>query len=463
MKLTRDLSLTSWRRPVSAGGPPPGGTPAAPSITASDSLAGRSLSITVDSLTGVPVPGVALATLTLDGADVSGEATATGSFQYRYDVPSDAAPRTVAWQLVATNTEGADAAGGSRVVPADLFAPLALSPPAITGEAVPGSTVTIAEGSYSGTPAPTITGALTLDGVDVTGDMAGAGYTIPAGAAGRVLEWSETASNGVAPAAQQDVSRTVGGAGSPFTPLDLFAGAEGAWYDPSDLGTLFQDAAGSVPVTADGQPVGRMLDKSGNGNHMVQASAARRPVYRTNGTEHWLLFDGVDDFLQSAITVSLAGTDKATFAFGVQSLNTAGANSAWISHSDDTDNFRFAAQAPHSGTNHFRVFARGSAAATADATAGIHAPPSRRLVTGVMDFGADLVTLRLDGVTVASASGTGATGNFRNEPLFLGNLGGIGLHANVRLYPGVLIGRLLTTGERDALEAFLAGKAGVAI
>lgn len=43
----------------------------------------------------------------------------------------------------------------------------------------------------------------------------------------------------------------------------LFALAEpGVWYDPSDLTTLFQDSAGTTPVTAAGQPVGLMLDKS---------------------------------------------------------------------------------------------------------------------------------------------------------------------------------------------------------
>ena len=50
---------------------------------------------------------------------------------------------------------------------------------------------------------------------------------------------------------------------APFSPLDLFAsGEEGAWYDPSDLTTLYQDAAGTTPVTGTGQPVGLMLDKS---------------------------------------------------------------------------------------------------------------------------------------------------------------------------------------------------------
>ena len=48
-----------------------------------------------------------------------------------------------------------------------------------------------------------------------------------------------------------------------FSPIDLFQNNEqGAWYDPSDLTMMFQDSAGTVPVTADGQPVGLILDKS---------------------------------------------------------------------------------------------------------------------------------------------------------------------------------------------------------
>lgn len=52
----------------------------------------------------------------------------------------------------------------------------------------------------------------------------------------------------------------------------------GAWFDPSDLSTLYQDAAGTIPVTAVEQPVGRMLDKSGNGYHATQNITASRPV-----------------------------------------------------------------------------------------------------------------------------------------------------------------------------------------
>ena len=43
----------------------------------------------------------------------------------------------------------------------------------------------------------------------------------------------------------------------------LFANNEqGFFYDPNDLSTMFQNSAGTIPVTAAGQPVGLMLDKS---------------------------------------------------------------------------------------------------------------------------------------------------------------------------------------------------------
>lgn len=48
-----------------------------------------------------------------------------------------------------------------------------------------------------------------------------------------------------------------------FTPAKLFdSGANGLWLDPSDLTTMFQDSAGTTPVTAVEQPVGLILDKS---------------------------------------------------------------------------------------------------------------------------------------------------------------------------------------------------------
>lgn len=68
----------------------------------------------------------------------------------------------------------------------------------------------------------------------------------------------------------------------------MFAsGEQGVWYDPSDFSTMFQDAAGTIPVTGVGQPVGLMLDKSKNG-------------VGTNGTKRVNLLSYTEQFDKSA-------------------------------------------------------------------------------------------------------------------------------------------------------------------
>lgn len=87
-------------------------------------------------------------------------------------------------------------------------------------------------------------------------------------------------------------------AGPMWTPKQLFrSGAVGAWFDLSDRKTLFQDAAGTEPVTQSGQSVGLIRDKSGNGYHLGQAQPSARPTFRCAAGLSWLEFDGVDDRL----------------------------------------------------------------------------------------------------------------------------------------------------------------------
>lgn len=119
----------------------------------------------------------------------------------------------------------------------------------------------------------------------------------------------------------REVSRVYLGAnmvlGNAFSPASLFAAGEpGVWYDPSDLSTLYQDAAGTTPVTAVEQPVGRILDKSGRGNHATQATATSRPILQRDGNgKYYLFFDGVDDFLSTGV-ISFGSSDKVFVSAG---------------------------------------------------------------------------------------------------------------------------------------------------
>lgn len=109
------------------------------------------------------------------------------------------------------------------------------------------------------------------------------------------------------------MSRPITQAGAGGQSLDsriraLFAkySAVGGMWDFTDASTLFQDSAGTTPVTAASQPAGRANDLSGLGNHLIQATSASRPLYNGAG----VTFDGVDDVLRSASSIDLssAGT-----------------------------------------------------------------------------------------------------------------------------------------------------------
>lgn len=92
----------------------------------------------------------------------------------------------------------------------------------------------------------------------------------------------------------------------PFKPVSLFVdNVQGALYDVSDLSTLFQDTAGTSPVTATGQSVARINDKSGKGNNAVQSTSGSRPTYQVDANgKPYLAFDGVDDVLISSTTLT---------------------------------------------------------------------------------------------------------------------------------------------------------------
>lgn len=108
----------------------------------------------------------------------------------------------------------------------------------------------------------------------------------------------------------------------------------GVWFDPSDMSTLFQDAAGTIPVTAVGQPVGKVLDISGNGNHATQPITAARPtLVQINGL-YALSFDGIDDYLNIPyLGLYAAGTCSIVAAIDSQYQTT---NAALISERNST-------------------------------------------------------------------------------------------------------------------------------
>lgn len=91
-----------------------------------------------------------------------------------------------------------------------------------------------------------------------------------------------------------------GGAASIIAGL-FSAGQQGFWLPFTDFASLTQDSAGTLPYTALEQPVGRVLDRSGRGNHASQVTSTARgkvsaAVVSPPTRPYYLQLDGTDDF-----------------------------------------------------------------------------------------------------------------------------------------------------------------------
>lgn len=282
----------------------------------------------------------------------------------------------------------------------------------------------------------------------------------------------------------RDVSRPSGQTPSPilaqqtapaFDPIQLFIpGLRGAWWDVSDTGTLFQSGTRSSPgaaVTADGDPVGLVLDKSGNGYDLVQATSTKRPLYRTSGGLSWLEFDGVDDFLSvasfdlsayaqvafclaftptsaSTMVVSELGPDvnstAGTFYLAAANDIAAGQISFAINGSSGADGVETTATTYGSGvTSVFstQAFDLSSASATARM-------PIRR------NGASEATTLTTD---------TGAAGTtFSAQTLYVGARAGTSLFFKGKWFGQFIRGRGLESSEISSLDSWMLVKAGLA-
>ena len=115
----------------------------------------------------------------------------------------------------------------------------------------------------------------------------------------------------------------------------LFSNNEqGFFYDPNDLSTMFQDAAGTIPVTAVGQPVGLIRDKSGRNNHAYQTASAARPILRD--APRRIDFDVIYDKLITNLPAQLSGCTviRSVPNVGTQILT---GQTIPVTYKDDTD------------------------------------------------------------------------------------------------------------------------------
>lgn len=247
----------------------------------------------------------------------------------------------------------------------------------------------------------------------------------------------------------------------------LFAnGEQGFWYDPNDLSTMYQDAAGTIPVTAVGQPVGLIRDKSGRNNHAFQTNSASRPILRQNASTgaYYLEFDGSDDFLQTN-NIDFTATDKVSLFAGVRKLSDAAtgivAELSQNSLSVETSGV-FAIMGTHSNLANWASRSRGTANADAISPSNYVAPISS-VITSLSSISDKFVRLRAGGKLVTSSSLTQGTGTYGNYPLYIGRRAGTSLPFKGHIYGLIGIGKLTSDNETAAIEKELAKRLGVTL
>jgi hypothetical protein len=246
-----------------------------------------------------------------------------------------------------------------------------------------------------------------------------------------------------------------------FSPASLFAGGtEGAWYDPSDKGTLFQDSAGTTPVTASGQPVGKMLDKSGNGNHATQATSSKRPTYTEGGGLSWLAFDGVDDAMATG-AIDFTGTDKVSIFTGTQKDDNSTRMVAELSFTFVGNNgaFFMLTSSTYGSTARGNAGPSGNQRADTNTVSGANTS----VITALSDIPADSTIIRRNGVQEGESTGDKGGGNFGNYVLNIGARDGSSLLLKGKLYGLIITGKLASAGEIASTEAYMASKTGVTL
>ena len=222
-------------------------------------------------------------------------------------------------------------------------------------------------------------------------------------------------------------------------------GEQGAFYIPQPVvngaQALFQGSAGTVPVTSDGDPVGRELDQSGNGNHATQSVSGSRPVFPG------LVYDGIDDFM-SFNNVELNG---AMMIAAAVNYNASPGISMFLGSASVENKI---------GTTKGNWFARVAGSATALVGPAI-TTGTPQIVTIVRDA-SNIVTMRVNGVFVASNTQEGQ-GDFNQTA-------GSNISSSPQAQPvrGKLNGLIIVAGvvslsNIEAVESYLAEQAGVTL
>lgn len=243
-----------------------------------------------------------------------------------------------------------------------------------------------------------------------------------------------------------------------FSPATLFANSEeGFWYEISDLSTVWEDSAGTIPASVDGV-VGRITDKSGRGRHATQATTANKPTLRSGGGLYWLEWDGFDDGMATA-SYAFAGAGPHSAAAGFRPATVA-AGSRFLIDADNSVGSRVSQVLLVSAATPTTVPFNTSGTTFSETSATI-------------SNDTDVVLSQVTNTTAvecfkngASNGNTGVTGTLRtnSNTVFIGKRHSqASSYLSGRTYILLQLARAFTADERADIEAYCATKSGVTL
>lgn len=102
----------------------------------------------------------------------------------------------------------------------------------------------------------------------------------------------------------------------------MFAGTAGVWYD-GRADYVRQDSAGTTHVSASGDMVGRMIDRSGNGHHCSQTDNSKRSAWAGDGSINLRGTNSISPrFYESVSSVNLTGCAAVTVIVAARQVTT---------------------------------------------------------------------------------------------------------------------------------------------
>lgn len=109
-----------------------------------------------------------------------------------------------------------------------------------------------------------------------------------------------------------------------------------AWYDFTDTSTLWQDTAGTTPVSADDDAIARIDDLSGNAINLLQSTASLRPTFSSDSNGIGLKFNAVNDYIEQSFG-SHVRSFACSFTTSTGLIANSGTPKRYVNFYDSTD------------------------------------------------------------------------------------------------------------------------------